>query len=123
MKSVVTPDTGRDITELLQIAANRHGFDPIGFIGGAIGESNLHEHARRELDWPDVSYGLWQPAVAFLGPEVGGLTRNANGTAQDTPENRQVAQDFCFDAAKLIDYVAPRYARLLQIQALPRPKC
>ena len=31
MKNVTTRDTGRDITQLLQIAADRHGFDPIGF--------------------------------------------------------------------------------------------
>jgi hypothetical protein len=114
MKNVTTRDTGRDITQLLQIAADRHGFDPIGFIGGAIGESSLKEQARREMAWPDVSYGLWQPAVAFLGADVRGLTRNANGTVQDTQQNRDTAQAFCFDAAKLIDYVAPRYARLLQ---------
>lgn len=119
MKRVVTPDTGRDITELLQIAANHHGFDPIGFVGGAIAESSLHEHARREQPWPDVSFGLWQPAVAFLGTEVEGLTRNGNGTVQDTPTNRQVALDFCFNAASLIDYVAPRFARLLQEHGSP----
>jgi hypothetical protein len=61
-----------------------------------------------------VSCGLWHPAVAFLGSDVRGLTRNANGTVQDTQGNRDTAQSFCFDAAKLIDYVAPRYARLLQ---------
>jgi hypothetical protein len=82
MKSVVTADTGRDITELLQIAANHHRFDPIGFVGGAIGESGLNEHARRERPWPDVSFGLWQPAMAFLGSEVNGLTRNPNGTVR-----------------------------------------
>ncbi|MFN8524138.1 MAG: peptidoglycan recognition family protein [Chloroflexota bacterium] len=114
MKPVVTVDTGRDITEIVRLAADRHGFDPIGFIAGAIAESDLNEHATREQAWPDVSYGLWQPAVAFLGEEVAGLTRGPNGAALDTANNRKKAKQFCFDAALLTEYVAPRYARLLQ---------
>ena len=114
MKSVVTKDTDRDITEIVRVAAQNHGFDPIGFIGGAIAESGLREEAAREQAWPDVSYGLWQPAVAFLGPEIPGLTRNANGTVQDTEANRKRAREWCTDAAKLTPYVAKRYAALLQ---------
>jgi len=66
MKTVVTRDTGRDITQPLAELGAQHGFDPIGFLAGALAESDLHEHAKREAAWPDVSYGLWQPAVKFL---------------------------------------------------------
>src|SRR5262249_6485498 len=113
MKTVVTPDTKRDITQILTLAATHQEFDPIFLLGGAIAESGLREQASRERDWPDVSYGLWQPAVAFLGSEVSGLTRDPNGRVQDTVGNRQTAREFCFDAARLAEYVAPRYAKLL----------
>ena len=79
MKPVVTADTHHDITSIILREADRFGFDPIGFVAGAIGESDLAEDATREAAWPDVSYGLWQPAVAFLGNDVPGLTRGANG--------------------------------------------
>jgi hypothetical protein len=113
MKTVVTADTQRDITQILTLAAAHHGFDPIFLLGGAIAESGLREQAARERDWPDVSYGLWQPAVAFLGTEIPGLTRGGNGRVEDTAGNRQTAREYCFDAAKLAEYVAPRYAALL----------
>ncbi|HEX2172618.1 MAG TPA: hypothetical protein VHL09_09255, partial [Dehalococcoidia bacterium] len=81
---VVTADTRKDISALINAVAD-HGFDPVGFLGGLIGESNLHEHATRERTWPDVSYGLSQPTVAFLHPDSGlPLTRDADG-ARWTP--------------------------------------
>jgi hypothetical protein len=111
---IVTRDTGRDISDVLNRLGEEHGFDPIGFLGGAIAESNLNEHAVREKAWPDVSYGLWQPTVKFLGAEVPGLTRGPDTAAVDTTENRQIGRDFCFDAERLAAYVAPRYASLLR---------
>jgi hypothetical protein len=110
--AVQTRDTRRDITQLLNRAGEVHGIEPVELLGGALAESTLHEHAVREKQWPDVSYGLWQPAVKWLGPEVLGLTRDADGTVQDTPHNRQVARAFCWDAAQLTDYLAPRYKAL-----------
>jgi hypothetical protein len=115
MKTVIARDTGRDITSIILSEAARHGFDPIGFVAGAIGESSLNEHAARQAVWPDVSFGLWQPAVAFLGNNVPGLTRGPSGIVLDTPANRATARTFCFDAAKLAAYVAPRYAQLLSV--------
>jgi hypothetical protein len=114
VQGVVTRDTGRDISELLNRLADEHGFDPIGFLGGAIAESSLNEHAARERPWPDVSYGLWQPAVKFLGPMVSGLARGGDGSVTDSSANRQAAREFCFDADRLATYVAPKYAALLQ---------
>ena len=109
----LTRDTGRDISDILNRLAEQHSFDPMAFLGGAIAESTLSEHAARERAWPDVSCGLWQPAVKFLGTDVPGLTRGPDGAALDTPENRQIGRDFCFDAERLATYVAPRYAALL----------
>jgi hypothetical protein len=117
--NVITLDTLRDITKWLNACAEEYEFDAVGFLGGAISESNLRELAARERVWPDVSYGLWQPAVKWLGPEATGLTREANGTVIDTPENRVRASALCWDAAWLSQYVAPRYARLLETWGTP----
>lgn len=115
LQTVMTTDTGRDITGLVENAAREFGFDPIGLIGGAIAESDLREHAARLGVWPDVSFGLWQPAVKFLERDVPGLSRDpANNAVFDTDANRSVAREFSFDAARLITYVAPRYNRLLR---------
>jgi hypothetical protein len=114
VERVLTRDTGRDISDILNRVAEEHGFDPVGMLGGAIAESTLNEAAARERQWPDVSYGLWQPTVKFLGPEVPGLTRGADGAALDTPDNRQIGREFCIDAERLAAYVAPRYAALLR---------
>jgi hypothetical protein len=119
IERVVTRDTGRDITDLLNRAAEEQGFDAVGFLGGAIAESRLDEHAAREHAWPDVSYGLWQPAVKWLGREVAGLQRAADGIALDTAANRQVARDFWWDAELLTAYMAPRYAALLRKWSTP----
>src|SRR6476620_3188461 len=119
VERVVTRDTSRDIADVLNDLAEAHGFDPVGFLAGAIAESTLCEHAVREKAWPDVSYGLWQPTVKFLGAEVSGLSRGADGAALDTATNRQIGRDFCFDAARLAAYVAPRYAALVQRWADP----
>lgn len=114
LSRVVTRDTGRDITAQINRAAEQYGFHAVGLLGGAIAESDLIERAARERTWPDVSYGLWQPAVKWLGPEVPDLSRDPDGTVQDTPANRETARAFCSDAARLIDYVAPRYKTLLE---------
>lgn len=119
MRQVLTADTQRDITDILVRAARHANVDPIWLLGGAIAESDLNEHAARQKRWPDVSFGLWQPAVAFLGTEVAGLTRGANGVVLDTPANRDLARDFCFDAEQLAAYVAPRFAALLQRSSGP----
>lgn len=115
VQNVITADTKRDITTLINEAAERHGFSAVGFLGGLIGESNLHERASRERAWPDVSYGLSQPTVAFLHPDSGlQLQRNAQGVAVDSAENRRLVRDWAFDAANLIPYTARRYAELIQ---------
>jgi hypothetical protein len=114
VSGVLTRDTGRDISDILNRLAAEQGFDAVGFLGGAIAESTLCEHAARERAWPDVSCGLWQPIIKFLGTDVPGLTRDPAGAAEDTPENRQIGRDFCFDAERLAAYVAPRYASLLR---------
>lgn len=114
VKGVVCLDTSRDISGLLNAAADEHGFDAVGFVAGAIAESGLKEHAARERAWPDVSFGLWQPAVKWLGPEATGLTRAGDGTAIDTPYNCLRARAYCWDAAWLTAYVAPRYVALLK---------
>lgn len=110
---VICRDTGRDITDLINAAAAEHSFDPVGFLGGLIQESGLREHAARERAWPDVSYGLSQPAVKwFRGLE--GLDKAPDGTNADTPTNRRRVRDWCFDAAHLIPYTAPTYAYYLR---------
>jgi hypothetical protein len=114
VERVLTRDTGRDISDIVNRQADLSGFDAVGFLGGAIAESNLSERAAREKAWPDVSFGLWQPSVKFLGPEVQGLTRGPDRAVLDTAANRQVARDFCCDAERLAGYVAPRYAALVQ---------
>ncbi|HEY0582009.1 MAG TPA: hypothetical protein VGE94_07485, partial [Chloroflexota bacterium] len=114
VERVLTRDTGRDISDIVNRQADLSGFDAVGFLGGAIAESNLNERAAREKAWPDVSFGLWQPSVKFLGPEVQGLTRGPDRAVLDTAANRQVARDFCCDAERLAGYVAPRYAALVQ---------
>lgn len=114
VRNVIALDTGRDLSDLLNAAGERYGFDPVDLLAGAIAEGGLREHAIRERPWPDVSYGLFQPAVKWLGPEATGLARATDGTALDTPENRARARDLCWDAAWLVVYVAPRYAALLK---------
>lgn len=114
VREVVCVDTGKDISRWLNAAADEFGFDAVGLLGGAIAESNLKEHAARTRVWPDVSFGLWQPAVKWLGKEATGLTRASDGTVLDTPDNRARARELCWDAAWLTQYVTPRYARLLQ---------
>lgn len=112
--NVVTVDTKRDISALINAAAAAHGFDAVGFLAGLIGESNLSESAVRERTWPDVSYGLSQPTVAFLHPDSGlSLARDPRGVALDTPENRRLVRDWAHDAGNLIPYTARRYAALL----------
>lgn len=119
VQGVVCADTGRNLDELLNDAAARHGFDAVGFLGGAIAESDLDEHAARFGVWPDISFGLWQPAVKWLGADVVGLERAGDGTVRDTPENRELAMMLCWDAAWLTAYVAPRYAALLKRWGTP----
>jgi hypothetical protein len=114
VQDVRCTDTSREISKWLNAAADEFGFDAVGLLGGAIAESNLREWAARERTWPDVSYGLWQPAVKWLGREVDGLERAADGTALDTPQNRLVAKTYFWDAARSTQYVAPRYAALLK---------
>jgi hypothetical protein len=111
---VITRDTGRDISDVLNRVSQEHGFDAAAFLGGAIAESTLNEHAARERVWPDVSFGLWQPSVRWLGTGVTGLTRAADGTVEDSADNRLTARAFCWDAERLAAYVAPRYAALMQ---------
>ena len=110
---VITKDTRKDISDLINRAAEQHGFDPIGFLAGLIGESNLSEQATRENAWPDCSWGLSQPVAAYLYKDSGlDLERAANGVVLDTPENRRKVREWAFDAANLIPYTARRYAEL-----------
>jgi hypothetical protein len=113
VQGVVCIDSRKDITKWINAAADEFDFAAVGFLAGAIAESNLKEQAAREGAWPDVSYGLYQPAVKWLGREASGLERAADGTVLDTPQNRRRARDLCWDAAWLIQYTAPRYATLL----------
>jgi len=114
VQGVVTRDTGRDLTEMLNAAGERYGFDPVGLLAGAIAESNLDEHSVRNGVWPDVSFGLYHPAVKWIGPEAEPLNRAADGTALDTVANRMRVRDLSWDAEWAINYVAPRYAKLLE---------
>lgn len=114
VQRVVCPDTGRDITDLVNDAALRQGFDPVDFLGGLIAESGLDEHSARERTWPDVSYGLAQPTVKWHGKAVPGVQRAADGTVADTESNRYLVRHYFFDAERTIDYVAPLYVALLR---------
>jgi len=114
VQNVVARDTGRDLTELVNAAAEKYGFDPVGFLGGAIAESNLDEHSVRNGVWPDVSFGLFHPAVKWVGPEAEPLNRASDGTALDTVANRMRVRDLSWDAEWAINYAAPRYAKLLE---------
>lgn len=116
--NVITRDTGRDITGLVNLAAEQYGFDPVGFLGGAIAESNLDEYSKRFGLWPDVSYGLFHVAVKWVGPEVA-VFRQGDGTALDTPQNRASVRDYMWDAANAIAYTAPRYSALLKAHGDP----
>lgn len=108
-------DTGRDITDLLNGAAMQYGFDAVDFLGGAIAESNIREHSARNGQWPDVSFGLFHPAVKWIGPEADPIERaGIPPTAIDNVFNRTRVRDLSWDAAWSIAYVAPRYAALLK---------
>jgi hypothetical protein len=113
VQNVVTRDTQKNITRWINAAAEQHGFDAEGFLGGLIAESGLDELSKREKNWPDVSYGLAHPAVKWMGQEVVMLQRAADGTVLDTPQNRLIARDYMWDAARAIQYAAPRYKALL----------
>lgn len=115
VRGVITADTKRDISDLINAAVDEYGFDGVGFLAGLIGESDLHEHAVRERVWKDVSYGLSQPTVAYLHPDSGvPLLRGADGVALDTPQNRQMVKAWAHDAANIIEYTARRYAELIE---------
>jgi hypothetical protein len=116
VRGVVTRDTGRALDDLLNAAAEHHGFDAVGFLGGLIAESNLDEHSARLGVWPDVSFGLAHPAVTWLDRgDVPGLTPDPADprTNADTHDNRTEARAYLWDAANSIAYAAPRYATLL----------
>lgn len=83
-------------------------------LGGAvIAEAGWKEHALRERKFPDVSYGIGQPSVAWcskpdgLTPSTDPRYRNA-----DTPANREKCRLYYWDAERALRYAAPRYAAI-----------
>src|SRR4051794_15515580 len=56
---------GRDLSRLINTAAQHHGLPPRLLVAQAICESDLDEAAARFGVWPDVSFGLWQQTVAY----------------------------------------------------------
>lgn len=114
VQNVITRDTGRDLTPYINEVAAAYDFDAVGFLGGAIAESNLDERSSRLGVWPDVSYGLFHSTVKYIGLEVEGIKRDpSDGTALDTPKNRRLVREFMWDGARAIVYAAPRYKTLL----------
>lgn len=111
MRPVVTADTKRDITALLNQAAVQYQVDPIFLLAGCIAESDLYEQAVREEAWPDVSYGLTQVTVAWL--ELPPLFTPGFRGNPDTPDRRSAAQTWLCRAENILPYTAERYARLL----------
>lgn len=107
VKNVKTKDTLRDISDQI----NAHSRRPIVLTALFIAEANLHELAFRERTWPDVSYGLGQPAVKWL--QIDGLEKAPDGTNLDTRDNRRLAKQWCWQAANMITYCAPRIDALV----------
>lgn len=113
MGRIITADTGRDITGLLITVSQQYGVTVRDLLAGCIAESDLCEQAAREADWPDVSYGLTQPTVAYLA--IPGMEQVASrpGLNADTPQNRGRAKTFCWDAEAVLKYTAVRYKMLV----------
>jgi hypothetical protein len=110
----ITEDTRRDITALLNDLSAEHGVDACEVLGGAvIAEAGWNERAARVRPFPDVSYGIGQPSVAWcvkpdgLTPSTDPRYRNAN-----TPDNRELCREYFFDAERALRYCIPLYARI-----------
>lgn len=110
VRGVLTTDTGRDISEEINHAGSGLGFDPVGFLGGLIAESNLKEQAFRDRDWPDKSWGLAQQTLKWVSKFVPNIDRAPDGTGIDSPANRARMQEYFWDASRAIAYAAPIYA-------------
>lgn len=114
VQRVITTNWKIDITSMLNDAAAQYDFDAVGFLAGAIAESDLDELAVRERAWPDVSHGLFQETVKWHSAHISGVELAADGTAKDTPRNRQLHREWFWDAGRSIGYTAPRYAALVK---------
>ena len=103
VQGVVTRDTQRNITDLVNDSAEANGLGPSDLLALLIGESGLDEHAIREGAWPDVSYGLPQVIVATAGGW-------GVGDGSNTTRNRAQVRDFLFDAGNAIPFAARIFA-------------
>lgn len=110
VQNVLTRDTQRDITALVNGLADEYGVDAVAIVGLMLAESGLRELAQRNGTFPDVSTGLTQ--VAFAWAALPTLTKGTNGMALDTPSNRQIAQAYFSDADNALRYSVPRFASL-----------
>lgn len=113
IRTARTRDTGKDLAPILNAIEAESGVPAPELLGGAVAaEAGWREHAIRERQWPDVSFGLGQVAVAWA--ELDGLEPSADRRYRnaDTPRNREIVRLYLWDAERALRYVAPRYAAL-----------
>lgn len=102
---VVTVDTGRDITALL----NAHSSRPVLLAALCIGESGLKEHAGREAGGCDFSYGLVQQSVCYPPKGIPGFTYPPAGQkAAASMANLDALKAWSWDAANVLADAGPR---------------
>ncbi len=92
---------GNDISDLCNRHADAQSMPPQVLVAGAIAESNLDEHAERDGDWPDVSFGLWQQTVRWA--PIGDQTNTARNIAS--------VRSALFQPEIAVEIAAPQYGR------------